>query len=295
MFGYIRPMQAELKVRELERFKACYCGLCHTLGSKYGTVARFILNYEFVFLSMLLWNEDDEPVVKRKCCIASPFKRKSYCAQNEALGTGAGYCVILAWWKLRDTISDEPFIKTIPYRMLAFILSGAYSKAAREFPEFDAEVRQEVAGLHEYESSGEMSVDGAADKFAKILCATVPKGIQEKKNRVMLQLLYHLGRWVYIIDACDDYLNDARTGQFNPVVNQYPPDRGIMPDGCAERLRTTLTHSNNLISSAFELLAGNPWTQTVGNMIYLSMPDVCTRVLSNSWNNKGFHRVNTKF
>jgi len=282
MFGYIRPMQGELKVRELERFKACYCGLCHALGKKYRVAARFILNYELVFLSMLLWEREDAPVIKRARCIASPCKKKSYCACNSALETCAGYSVILTWWKLRDTITDEPFIKALPHRFVAFILKRAYKKAAREFSGFDAKVKQEIAALHEYEQGEDKSLDGAADKFAQILCAAAPEGDDEGKTRPVLQLLYHLGRWIYIVDACDDYKSDAKAGRYNPVARLYPPDTdsGTLPDSSTERLKTTLTHSNNLLCSAFELLPDNPWTKTVQNIIYLGMPEVRDRVLS---------------
>jgi len=276
-------MQGELKVRELERFKACYCGLCHALGAKYGTASRFILNYELVFLAMLLWGENEATEIKRRRCIASPCKKRRYCTRNAALDACAGYSVILTWWKLRDTVADEPFIRALPHRAAALILSGAYKKAAREFSEFDERVRKELTDLHDYESSGEESLDGAADKFAHVLCAAVSSGEPAKKSRPMLQLLYHLGRWIYIIDACDDYRGDAKAGRYNPAAKLYPPDCGGLPGGSAERLKTTLSHSNNMICSAFELLPENPWSRTVENIIYMGMPDVCDRVLEGKW------------
>ena len=72
MFGYIRPLKDELKVREFNRYKACYCGLCHTLKEQYGAFARNILSYDFVFLAMLLW-DSEEPVTHCARCLASPF------------------------------------------------------------------------------------------------------------------------------------------------------------------------------------------------------------------------------
>ena len=36
MFGYVRPLKSELKIREFGQFEAAYCGLCHTLGREYG-------------------------------------------------------------------------------------------------------------------------------------------------------------------------------------------------------------------------------------------------------------------
>ena len=283
MFGYIRPLQGELKVRELERFKACYCGLCHALGKNYGFSSRFILNYELVFLSMLLWAEDEPALMMRKRCVASPFKKKRCCASNKALDTCAGYSVILTWWKLRDTVADEQFLKSLPHRLASVKLSGAYKKAAKDFPEFDQKVRQELSALSKYESEPSSSLDGAADKFANILTAAVPDKMPDIKRRPMVEALYHMGRWIYIVDACDDYSRDAKTKSFNPVVNTYPSADGKLPSDATARLKTTLTHSNNLLSSAFELLPENPWSQINQNLIYLGMPDACQRVFDRRW------------
>ena len=44
MYGYVRPERGELKVREYELFRGAYCGLCHTLGERYGPIPRLFLN-----------------------------------------------------------------------------------------------------------------------------------------------------------------------------------------------------------------------------------------------------------
>ena len=280
MFGYIRPLQGELKVRELERFKACYCGLCHTLGKKYGVAARFILNYELVFLSMLLWDPGESPVIKKKRCMASPCRRKRCCDTNRAFDECAGYSVILTWWKLKDTIADEPFFISMLHRMALVVLFRAYRKASRKFPEFDNKVRKEIACLAAYESSDDVSIDGAADKFAKILRSATPESAEDSTRRPMAELLYHLGRWIYVIDACDDYVEDAKGKRYNPVMKRYPPDSGgALPEDGSAQLKTTLTHSNNLLCLAFELLPENTWSDIVRNVIYLSMPETCERIL----------------
>jgi len=283
MFGYIRPLQGELKVRELERFKACYCGLCHSLGRNYGFASRFILNYELVFLAMLLWDENEPIVIKRKRCIASPCVSKRCCTPNKALDTSAGYSVILAWWKLRDTIADEKFIKALPHRLACLVLKRAYRKASGDYPEFDSRARQELEYLAAVEAGDEISLDGAADKFSNILASAAPGGIDGNLRRPLLELLYHLGRWIYIIDACDDYTGDLSAGSYNPVVRLYPPEEGKLPAEGADRLKTTLTHSNNLASSAYELLPENPWSEIIRNILYLGMPDACRRVFKGTW------------
>ena len=295
MFGYIRPLQGELKVRELERFKAGYCGLCHALGKKYGFASRFILSYELVFLAMLLWGDDEPVEIKRRRCIASPLRTRRYCKSNGALDACAGYSVILTWWKLRDTISDESFIKAIPHRMFSLILSRAYKNASSDYPEFNRRVREELSSLAEYESGHEPSIDGAADKFALMIQAAAPEISPDSVRRPMQELLYHLGRWIYIMDACDDFERDVKTGKYNPLLALYPQESGKFSDAgklsdacklsdeCVTRLKTTLAHSNNLLSSAFELLPENVWSRIVSNMIYLGMPDACSRVFEGRW------------
>ncbi|MCL2401659.1 MAG: DUF5685 family protein [Oscillospiraceae bacterium] len=291
MFGYIRPLKGELTVREFERFKACYCGLCHALGKKYGFAARFILNFELVFLAMLIWDENESPVMKHGRCIASPCRKKRFCAGNAALDISAGYSVILAWWKVRDSIDDEKFIKTIPHRFAALFLRRAYKKAAREFPKFDSSVRTQLKSLAEYESSGGESFDSAADKFARILSSGVPEGIPESSRRPLAELLYHTGRWIYLVDAYDDYKEDVESGRYNALIRRFPPEDGEFPKDGVKSLETTLIHSNNLISAAFELMPENPWTQTVENTIYLGMPDVLGRVLNGTWLRKRRHDI----
>ena len=283
MFGYIRPLQGELKVRDLERFKACYCGLCHALGRNYGFSARFILNYELVFLAMLLWDEAEPAKMIHKRCVASPLKKKRCCAENRALDACAGYSVILTWWKLKDTVQDETFFKSLPHRLACIKLFKAYKKAVKDFPEFDENIRLEISALSKFESEPSASIDAAADKFANILKAAAPHSMPDTKRRPMLELLYHMGRWIYIIDACDDYSRDAKSKSFNPIVTTYPSDDKKLTQEAVLRLKTTLIHSNNLLSSAFELLPENPWSQINQNLIYLGMPDACERVFCGKW------------
>lgn len=52
MFGYVIPNQGELKVRELEEYRAWYCGLCQRLQKDHGILGRISLNYDMTFLAL---------------------------------------------------------------------------------------------------------------------------------------------------------------------------------------------------------------------------------------------------
>lgn len=284
MFGYIRPVTPELKVKELDAFKACYCGLCHTLGREYGLASRFILNYDFVYLAMLLWGKDVPVEFEYKRCITCPHKKKRCCKTNSALGTAAGMSVILAWWKLKDEIEDEGFFKASVCRVLSLFLKRAYKKAAAKFPEFDKTVSNALNELSRLEKSNCNSMDAVADCFARILLAAA-KSVDGDKGRILEQVFYHTGRWIYIVDACDDFADDVKSGRYNAVAARFS-ENNLLDDEMKQRLRTTLMHSRNLAGNSFELLDETVWGDTVRNIIALGMPAVADAVLSGVWNKK---------
>ena len=54
MFGYVLALEDQLTPEAWQRYRGAYCGLCRTLGERYGTVSQFILNYDLTFLAILL-------------------------------------------------------------------------------------------------------------------------------------------------------------------------------------------------------------------------------------------------
>lgn len=292
MFGYIRPLKDELKVREFEEFKACYCALCHTLKTRYGAFSRFILNYDFTFLTMLLWEDSKAPAHKCGRCMASPLKKRTYCAPSKALEICAGYSVILAWWKLRDSVADESFFASLRDRFLSVMLRKAYRKATKKYPAFEKNVRQRLSELRMLESSDSGSLDACADKFAMITSALALEAVEHEKQRPLEQLMYHMGRFIYIIDACDDFESDAKSGNYNAVARRYGNKTGKLSDQEKESLRTTLMHSCSLIGAAYELMRSNSWSPIINNIIYLGMPETCTRVLDGTWRTRDTSRIN---
>ena len=62
MFGYVYPLESELKVKEQTLYKAAYCGLCRSIGSRYGLSARMALNYDCTFLALFLQALSGTPV-----------------------------------------------------------------------------------------------------------------------------------------------------------------------------------------------------------------------------------------
>ena len=278
MFGYVRPVKDELKVRELHAYEAVYCGLCRAIGRGSGLIARCFLNYDFVFLALLL-SPQETPQAGKCRCPARLWCRKKNCIAMQGVTLAADAGTILSYWKLQDTVADGDVWSRLGARVLCVLLRGGYRRAAGRQPAFDRAVRRCLDELRALEQARTPSLDRPADTFARILQAAAPETGQSARDRAMGQLLYHVGRWIYLLDAWDDLEQDRRKGAYNPIALRFPGTEMEHRD----YLRTTLRHSRNLASSALSLLELGQWEGIVYNIVYLGLPAVEELVFSGQW------------
>lgn len=217
MFGYIGPEKDELKVREMAAYKAYYCGLCRALGTRFGQGARLILSYDCAFVALLVSALGDCGGCESRRCAYKPLKGKQPMAKpSAALDFAADLNVLLTYFKLRDNWQDE---KKILGATGAWALRGAKDKAAASSPGLYAAIEHGIQALGELERDGCTQLDAPADAFAGMMracLASVPA--PEKQRRVLAELGYHIGRWIYLMDAWDDREKDARSGAYNPFL-----------------------------------------------------------------------------
>ena len=275
MFGYVRPLRQELKCGEFDLYRATYCGLCRCLRHRYGPLAPMFLNFDFTFLALLLWQPEDTVALCAGRCHAKPLIKRPMCPNSEALELAADESIILAWWKLKDSVQDDGMVKGMPARSLAAALYPSYRKAAKLRPEFDGTVRSCLEELAALEREQCASIDRAADTFARLLQAAAPA--DDPRSRVLSQLLYHLGRWIYLVDARDDLEEDRQADRYNPVALRYGPE------GDDEALKRTLEHSLALMGAALQLGEFGCRMPILENIIYLGLPLVQRAVFDGSW------------
>ena len=282
MFGYVRPPLAD--PAEADRFQQAYCGLCHTLGRHYGPAARFILNYDFTFLAILL-SGADEIDTRRARCLASPIRRRTYQCETPAMALAADESVILAYWQLRDGVADHDWLHGLKYRGVSRILEPAYRKAAKARPAFDQATRKQLEILGELEAEQCPSMDRAADAFAVLLGSAAEEVDDPIGRRVLGQMLYHLGRWVYLVDAADDLKKDAVSGNYNPVALRFGLTGGQWTPESRRAFAKTLDESVHMIATAFELWDFGCWTPILESTVYTGLFAVGRAVLEGT-----FHR-----
>lgn len=280
MFGYIIP--PDLPQEELERFRRAYCGLCHTLGMRYGFPARFILNYDFTYLAILL---SDPAEGETACgrCLASPCKKRTFQAQSPALELAADESVILAYWQLRDGVADHGLWKGLKYRFLSRLLQNAYRKAALIRPGFNQTTRQQLHLLSQLEQENCASLDPVADTFAELLAGAADEMDDPVRRRVLRQMLYHMGRWVYLVDAADDLQKDTASGNYNPLALRFSLTDGKLNEADRLEFSQTLDHSVRLMATAFELWDFGCWTKILESTVYTGFFRVGKAVLDGTF------------
>ncbi|MDY3282385.1 DUF5685 family protein [Dysosmobacter sp.] len=282
MFGYVCPPLGVLPEEEQERFREAYCGLCHTLGRRFGFRTRFILNYDFTFLA-ILFSDGQEP--DRGCarCVVHPCRKRHYQQPDPALELAADESVILAYWQLRDGVADHGFWKGLQYRFLSRLLRGAYRKAAALRPDFDAGTREQLRQLSALEAEQCPSMDRAADAFAALLGGAAKEVEDPIRRRVLEQILYHLGRWIYLVDAADDLKKDARSGDYNPVALRYGLTDGTWTAESRHAFALTLDHSVHMMATAFELWDFGRWQKILESTLYTGLFSVGAAVLNGTF------------
>ena len=197
--------------------------------------------------------------------------------------------VILAYWQLRDGVEDHAWASGLKYRTGARLLESAYKRAAALRPEFDQAVRRQLQLLSALEQAKDPSMDRAADSFAVLLSSAAEELTDPVRKRIMEQLLYHLGRWIYLIDGADDLKKDAESGNYNPVALRYGLTDGTWTPESRRDFATTLDHSIHQMAAAFELWDFGVWTPVLQSTFYGGLFQVGKAVLDGS-----FHRPSRK-
>ncbi len=285
MFGYVRPPQ-DLPQEELDRFRRVYCGLCHTLGQRYGQAARFILNYDFTYLAILL-SEPEEGTADSGRCYVSPVKKRPFQTSTPALELAADESVILAYWQLRDGVADHDWLHGLKYRILSKVLEPAYRKAAAARPAFNRRTRTQLKMLSELEAERCPSMDRAADAFAVLLRGAAEDVDDPIRRRVLEQMLYHLGRWVYLADAADDLKKDAISGDYNPVALRFGLTDGAWTAESRKEFAASLDHSIHMMATAYELWDFGVWSPILQSTIYNGLFRVGKAVLDGTFRTVG--------
>lgn len=257
MFGYIRPVKSELLVKEANFYDAVYCGLCRYSGKHLTHASRYLLNYDFTFLSVLRLSLTGCEVRAEK--VRCPYKlhKKQAILCDEVFAYTASAFGLFSYYKLEDDLRDERGFSRFRKRLLRPFFKRIRRKSRKisgETSEMEDAIRLPIEELHTLEEAKCDSPDRAADCFGRILKAVASGGLEGEKKVIAEQCGYHIGRFIYLIDAYDDFVSDAESGCYNPFLAKYGSAEQVFQH--ADEIRQTLTDSMNVFSHSYALACG---------------------------------------
>ena len=96
------------------------------------------------------------------------------------------------------------------------LLSGCRTDAEARWPRQCAAIRSCLARLAEYEAAGSEDLDTVSGCFGELM-AELFDYKQDHWSPELRSLGFHLGKFIYLMDAYDDLARDKRKGAYNPL------------------------------------------------------------------------------
>ncbi len=282
MFGYIKPVSAELRVKEYELYRAIYCGLCEAIGRSVSCSSRLSLSYDFVFLALVRMALTGEVgKVERHRCLAHPTKKRAVIVGASQLDYTARLSAVLTYHKLRDDIADTRGLKRHAARLLV-PFAARMRKRARFDKEAETYISERLGELSLLEREGCHSIDRAAGPFGELMAYAASYGFAKDspEARIAAEIGRHIGRFIYVIDAIDDFSDDIKSGAYNPLRESCGDENKLSKE--AETLKCALTMELVGVESAANLIdfTNTPeYGEIIKNIIYLGLPGCADKVL----------------
>ena len=216
MFGYIMTDRKELKGKDLDTYRAFYCGVCRDLKAAGKERARLTLTYDMVFHAVLLTGLYEAPdQTEEVFCGLHPLKKQAV-IRNSYTAYAADMNLLLSYHNLEDDWLDDRNALSLAASRL---LRREYLKSAAEYPRQVKAIRRYLRDLHRAEEEKNPSIDCAASLTGYLLgeIFVYQEDVWQEELRSMG---LYLGRFIYLMDAWEDREKDRKSGDYNPFLLQ---------------------------------------------------------------------------
>ena len=260
MFGYITVCEPELKVKDLRRYRAYYCGLCRRLKSSCGAKGQMLLNYDMTFLIVLLTGLYElENEISEITCALHPTRKRTVWI-NEATGYAADMNVVLAYHNLVDDWKDD---KAYTKKAFVKMLDKDYARIAKRYPRQVMALEEFMRRTEEMEKNHETNLDVAAgltgEMLGEIFCWREDEWAEEMRS-----MGFYIGKFIYIMDAYEDYDVDLQKKEYNPLVYAMRESKEDMDTLCRLLLTSMMSES----AKSFERLPILLHADILRNVLY---------------------------
>ena len=213
MFGYVMANRPELKIREYDRYRAYYCGLCRALKKEYGLSGRLTLNYDMTFLVVLLTGlYEPDTQTGEFTCMMHPMKKRQL-RENDIQSYAAQMNVLLAYYNLVDDWKDD---HNYTKKTIASMFEKDYQRIKINYPRQTIAIEQYMEKLAAYEAEKQTNIDLVAGLTGEML-GEIFAWKQDEWYDELKTLGFYLGKFIYLMDAYEDRDKDEKKDSYNPL------------------------------------------------------------------------------
>lgn len=220
MLGYLKPSFKNMPKELKKEYKAYYCGLCHTLKSRYGCLGATCLNYELtLFLIVLNGLYHEKQQLFHGSCSLTPFYPVQYVDYlRKEFVKASDLSIIIANYEVLDNIHDDGSIK---WKMANILLSNATRKSRDSLALDLLKIDEIIKNYYIEEFSDNTSFYKVVDLSGEMIKNIIFPLFEDFEDRIkfaIAELAELIGQWIYLIDACDDKYTDEVKNKFNPLT-----------------------------------------------------------------------------
>ena len=258
MFGYITVNKPEMKFKDFDVYHSFYCGLCKVLKDRYGKTGQLTLTYDAAFLTLLLTAlYEPETKTGEMKCTAHPLE-KHETRINEYTEYAADMNILLSYYQCLDDWKDE---KKYSRAVMSGALKRAEEKAAARYPKKAEVIADRLQAISDCEAERDPDIDRAAGYFGEIVAEML--AVREDEWAPHLRRMgFFLGKFIYLMDACEDLEKDRKTGNYNPFLLRYGDE------DCEQQCLQVLNMMMAECCRAFERLPILEYAEILRNILY---------------------------
>ena len=214
MFGYIMVNKPELRIKDFDRYRSYYCGLCKALKERCGLRGQCALSYDLTFLAILLNGLYEFSCEEKKEYCILHLLNKQDVRRSEATNYVADMTLLLTWYKCKDDFSDE---KKLGKGIYGKSIEKKVNQIKKSYTRQENVIKENLDKLLTLEKEKCNDIDKLSGCFGTLLAEVFVLKADEWES-YLRKIGFFMGKFIYILDAYDDLEHDRKKGYFNPFL-----------------------------------------------------------------------------
>ena len=214
MFGYLVYNDSQMSEEDRKIYQDCYCGLCNRLHFLHGNIGRNTLSYDLTFVNLLLTAVHSPEIHSgQERCLIHPFKQHDY-TYSDITDYCADMNVLLSYYHFLDDYHDDNNRNALK---IAEKLKPQFEEICRRYPAKTDLIRECLDEITDMESHNVLNPDPPANRFGRLMASLFEYADTPFKEKLQ-ETGFHLGRFIYLMDAYMDFRDDLKKERYNPLV-----------------------------------------------------------------------------